>query len=92
MPSMALPVIVCLLIYTFTNPCSPWNEIECGDHYTRQMAGFALFEIASGMVRAYPGRIANLALAVGFFFLCCFLQQFYGGGRCPSSSSPYLLF
>lgn len=27
---------------------SPWNEIECGDHYTRPMAGFLLFEIASG--------------------------------------------
>ena len=29
---------------------SPWNEIECGDHYTRPMAGFLLFEIASGQV------------------------------------------
>eukprot|EP00052_Salpingoeca_macrocollata_P015767 m.125929 g.125929 ORF g.125929 m.125929 type:complete len:221 (-) comp19802_c0_seq1:33-695(-) len=29
---------------------SPWNEIECGDHYTRQMGGFALFEIASGQL------------------------------------------
>ncbi|XP_065909541.1 non-lysosomal glucosylceramidase-like [Dysidea avara] len=27
---------------------SPWNEVECGDHYTRPMAGFLLFEIASG--------------------------------------------
>ena len=29
---------------------SPWNEVECGDHYTRPMAGFLLFEIASGQV------------------------------------------
>ncbi|CAB4013590.1 Hypothetical predicted protein [Paramuricea clavata] len=28
---------------------SPWNEIECGDHYTRAMAAFLYFEIASGM-------------------------------------------
>ncbi len=30
---------------------SPWNEIECGDHYSRAMASFLYFEIASGMVR-----------------------------------------
>ena len=29
---------------------SPWNEIECGDHYTRPMSSFALFAIASGQV------------------------------------------
>jgi uncharacterized protein (DUF608 family) len=29
---------------------SPWNEVECGDHYSRQMGGFLLFEIASGQV------------------------------------------
>ena len=29
---------------------TPYNEIECGDHYSRPMAGFALFEIASGQV------------------------------------------
>lgn len=29
---------------------SPWNEIECGDHYSRQMAGFVLFDIAAGQV------------------------------------------
>ncbi|XP_078352684.1 non-lysosomal glucosylceramidase-like [Oculina patagonica] len=27
---------------------SPWNEIECGDHYVRPMAAFSFFEIASG--------------------------------------------
>ena len=30
---------------------SPWNEIECGDHYARAMAAFLYFEIASGMVK-----------------------------------------
>lgn len=29
---------------------SPYNEIECGDHYTRPMGGFSLFELASGQV------------------------------------------
>ncbi|XP_057299681.1 uncharacterized protein LOC130630273 [Hydractinia symbiolongicarpus] len=27
---------------------SPWNEIECGDHYSRPMSAFSLFVIASG--------------------------------------------
>jgi len=27
---------------------SPWNEIECGDHYTRCMSAFALFKLAAG--------------------------------------------
>jgi len=34
-----------------TSNLSPWNEIECGDHYMRQCAGFVLFDIASGQVR-----------------------------------------
>ena len=29
---------------------SPWNEIECGDHYVRPMAAFLFFELASGQV------------------------------------------
>eukprot|EP00117_Sycon_ciliatum_P005121 scpid20936/ scgid9197/ Non-lysosomal glucosylceramidase; Beta-glucocerebrosidase 2; Glucosylceramidase 2 len=28
---------------------SPWNEIECGDHYSRPMCGFQLFATASGI-------------------------------------------
>jgi non-lysosomal glucosylceramidase len=27
---------------------SPWNEVECGDHYVRPMASWNLLEIASG--------------------------------------------
>lgn len=29
---------------------SPWNEIECGDYYTRAMSSFALNLTASGQV------------------------------------------
>lgn len=30
---------------------SPWNEIECGDHYSRPMSAFSLFALASGQVK-----------------------------------------
>ncbi len=29
---------------------SPWNEIECGDHYVRAMASWSLLEEAAGVV------------------------------------------
>ncbi|XP_065657388.1 non-lysosomal glucosylceramidase isoform X2 [Hydra vulgaris] len=32
---------------------SPWNEIECGDHYARPLSSFALFHIASGQSWSY---------------------------------------
>ncbi len=28
---------------------SPWNEVECGDHYVRPMASWPLLEVASGV-------------------------------------------
>lgn len=50
-----LPCLFCLVLtdtrekYDGTRR-SPWNEIECGDHYVRPMAAFSFFEIASGQV------------------------------------------
>ena len=40
---------------------SPWNEIECGDHYTRAMAAFLYFEIAAGMVSSALTHISTRA-------------------------------
>ncbi len=33
---------------------SPWNEVECGDHYARAMASWALLELAAGYVYDAP--------------------------------------
>ena len=43
---------------------SPWNEIECGDHYTRPMAAFLLFEVASGQTWDATRRALGFAPAL----------------------------
>jgi len=38
---------------------SPWNEVECGDHYVRAMSSWALLEAASGYrYDAWSGTLA----------------------------------
>jgi len=36
---------------------SPWNEVECGDHYVRPMASWMLLEAASGYQYDAPPRV-----------------------------------
>ena len=40
---------------------NPWNEVECGDHYVRAMASWALLEAASGY--RYDAGAADVAFA-----------------------------
>ena len=40
---------------------NPWNEVECGDHYARAMAGYGVFLAACGY--AYHGPKGYLAFA-----------------------------
>ena len=49
---------------------SPWNEIECGDHYIRPMAAFTFFEFASGQVRSTSLSVA-LNYDIDIQCLCC---------------------
>ena len=40
---------------------SPWNDVECGDHYVRAMASWALLEAASGY--RYDAGAAEMGFA-----------------------------
>ncbi|CAH3116002.1 unnamed protein product, partial [Pocillopora meandrina] len=44
---------------------SPWNEIECGDHYVRPMAAFTFFEFASGQTWKLS-EVGNPLISLGF--------------------------
>ncbi len=52
---------------------SPWNEIECGDHYARPMASWTMLEFAAGFFYSAPDRLMRIAPKVtpeqfrGFF-------------------------
>ncbi|XP_028403641.1 uncharacterized protein LOC114526285 [Dendronephthya gigantea] len=48
---------------------SPWNEIECGDHYARAMAAFLYFEIGAGMTWDILA-IGEKALRLNFAPIC----------------------
>ena len=44
---------------------SPWNEIECGNHYARSLASWALLIAASGAQWDAPSRVLSFAPAPG---------------------------
>ncbi len=60
---------------------SPWNEVECGDHYVRPMSSWALFEALCGFVYdAGRRRIAFDPKASKEDFRCFFATE-RGWGR-----------
>jgi len=40
---------------------SPWNEVECGDHYVRATSSWALLEVAAGYHYSAPDRRLRFA-------------------------------
>lgn len=40
---------------------SPWNDVECGDHYARAMSSWALLEAAAGFHHSAPERRLRFA-------------------------------
>eukprot|EP00117_Sycon_ciliatum_P030672 scpid21673/ scgid5143/ Non-lysosomal glucosylceramidase; Beta-glucocerebrosidase 2; Glucosylceramidase 2 len=65
---------------------SPWNEIECGDHYSRPMCAFQLFATASGLTFDV---IEGPILRVGFNPRLSF-DKFQGFYVVPSAWGQYL--
>jgi non-lysosomal glucosylceramidase len=53
---------------------SPWNDIECGDHYARAMSSWALLEAAAGQrYSAAEGFLAFAPKTSPEGFRCCFI-------------------
>ncbi|WP_439901838.1 GH116 family glycosyl-hydrolase [Microbacterium azadirachtae] len=46
---------------------NPWNEIECGNHYARSLASWALLLAASGVQWDAPARTLSFAPVAGAF-------------------------
>ena len=67
---------------------SPWNEVECGDHYVRPMASWTLLEAAAGY--QYDAARGSLAFAPridpgdfrSFFITGSSWGTFSQGGEC----------
>lgn len=59
---------------------SPWNEIECGDHYSRQMSGGVLVEIAAGQLWNAPAQTLSFAPIVNPTNFSSFCQTNTGWG------------
>ena len=60
-PEMALRIIEATRGRYDGRKQNPWNDIECGDHYVRAMASWALLEAASGY--CYDAGAAEIAFA-----------------------------
>ncbi len=60
---------------------SPWNEVECGDHYVRPMSSWALLEAASGVRYDATQRALTVTPRLAAEDLRCFFVAGEGWGR-----------
>ncbi len=59
---------------------SPWNEVECGDHYVRAMSSWALLEAASGYAHDASKNLIEFAPRIGPENFRCFFATATGWG------------
>jgi hypothetical protein len=79
---------------------SPWNDVECGDHYARAMSSWALLEAAAGQrYNAEEGFLALAPVITPDNFRCFIItsdgwgnfdQRFNSGKQTATLSAAYL--
>jgi hypothetical protein len=60
---------------------SPWNEIECGDHYVRAMSSWALLEAAAGYAHDASQHLIQFAPRIKPENFKCFFATATGWGQ-----------
>lgn len=60
---------------------SPWNDLECGDHYARPMSSWALLEAASGFFYSTPDSLLRFAPRLSYDDFASFFITGTGWGR-----------
>ena len=68
---------------------NPWNEIECGNHYARSLASWAVLAALAGVQWDVPARSLTLAPrpeALRDGTLRCFFSTARGWGVCEAES------
>lgn len=70
---------------------SPWNEIECGDHYVRSMTSWMLLEAAAGYVYDAPKSLVGFTPRISPHNFKCFFSTADGWGRFSQRSKGSML-
>jgi hypothetical protein len=60
---------------------SPWNEVECGDHYVRTMSSWMLLEAAAGYVHDASRNLIGFGPRISPEDFRCFFATASGWGR-----------
>ena len=60
---------------------SPWNEVECGDHYVRAMSSWTLIEAAAGYLYDASKNLIEFAPRISAENFKCFFATSSGWGR-----------
>lgn len=70
---------------------NPWNEVECGDHYSRAMAAWAVFQAACGFGYNGPAGVISLDPRLSADDFAAFFPAAEGWGLISQSRNPNAL-